>query len=177
MTIFRGASQKIPVTSNPIGAKIIVDGEEMGNAPLNLKLKRKKTHIIRIEKQGYNSLEIGITKKTSALVWSILTNALWGYLISGVGPILGIVVRSDGPASPLYFFVPAIVGWIGAVLLDTQSGATRTLSPKNLNVTLTKMGEKPQPNIILIDAEQFQNIKWIRIKCVDDDKEDIVNID
>jgi len=177
MTIMRGSSQKTPVTSNPIGAKIIVDGKEMGNAPLNLKLKRKKEHFIRIEKQGYNPLEIGITHKTSALGASILTNALWGYLIGAVGPVLGIVVRSDGPASPLYFLVPTIVGWIGAVLLDTQSGATRTLSPKELNVTLTKIGEKPHLNCILIDADKFQDIKWIRIKCADIDKEDIINLD
>ncbi len=29
MTIMRGTSKKIPVTSNPSGAKIIVDGKEM----------------------------------------------------------------------------------------------------------------------------------------------------
>ena len=41
-TIFSGfrTSQKIPVTSNPSGAKIIVDGEERGYTPLNLKLKK-----------------------------------------------------------------------------------------------------------------------------------------
>ena len=59
-TISRGTSQEIPVTSNPVGAKIIVDGKELGYTPLNLKLKRKKGHIIRIEKQGYNPLEIKI---------------------------------------------------------------------------------------------------------------------
>ena len=36
---------------------------------------------------------------------------------------------------------------------------------------------KSQPNFILIDAEQFQNIKWVRIKCADFDKEELVNID
>ncbi|UCE23125.1 MAG: PEGA domain-containing protein [Candidatus Aminicenantes bacterium] len=32
----------MPVTSNPLGAKIIVDGKEMGYTPLGLKLKKKK---------------------------------------------------------------------------------------------------------------------------------------
>ena len=76
-TIIRGTSQKIPVTSNPTGAKIIVDGEEMGYAPLNLKLKRKKSHVIRIEKQGYNPLEIRTTRKTSAGL-SVFANIFWG---------------------------------------------------------------------------------------------------
>jgi hypothetical protein len=44
-------------------------------------------------------------------------------------------------------------------------------------VTLEKIEGKPQPNFILIDEEQFQNIKWIRIKCADSDGEEIVNID
>lgn len=64
-TMNRGTRQKIPVTSNPQGAKIIVDGEEMGYAPLNLKLKRKKNHIMRIEKEGFNPLEIRITRGTA----------------------------------------------------------------------------------------------------------------
>ena len=79
-TISRGSSQKIPVTSNPIGARIIVNGEEVGNTPLNLKLKRKENHVIRIEKQGYHPLEIRTTRKTSAIsIWgSIFINFIWG---------------------------------------------------------------------------------------------------
>lgn len=72
-TIGRGTSQKIPVTSNPSGAKIIVDGEEIGHAPLNLKLKRKKSHVIQVEKPGYNPIEIRIARKISALRLAITT--------------------------------------------------------------------------------------------------------
>ncbi len=32
-TIVKGTSQKIPVTSAPIGAKVLVDGTEMGTTP------------------------------------------------------------------------------------------------------------------------------------------------
>jgi len=64
-SIIRGTSQKIPVTSNPLGARIIVDGKEMGYTPLNLKLKKKKGCVIRIEKQEYNPLEIRINRKSS----------------------------------------------------------------------------------------------------------------
>jgi len=36
---------------------------------------------------------------------------------------------------------------------------------------------KPHPDFILIDVEQFQNIKWIRIKCADSEGEDdIINV-
>ena len=66
-TIGRGTYQKIPVTSNPSGAKVIVEEEEMGYTPLNLTLKRKKGHIIRIERQGYNPVVINTTRATSAI--------------------------------------------------------------------------------------------------------------
>ncbi|MEW5900761.1 MAG: PEGA domain-containing protein [Acidobacteriota bacterium] len=51
-TIISGTRQQIPVTSNPSGAKISVDGVEAGEAPLLLTLKKKGTHTIRIEKDG-----------------------------------------------------------------------------------------------------------------------------
>ncbi len=71
-------NQKVPVTSNPIGARIIVDGKEMGYTPLTLKLRSNKNHLIRVEKQGYDSLEIRINRKVSgpSLAFSILGNAL-----------------------------------------------------------------------------------------------------
>ena len=179
-TIIRGTSQKIPVTSNPIGAKIIVDGLEIGYAPLELNLKRKKkVQIIRIEKQGYNPLEIRITRKTS--VGPIIGDLLLGgsmVFVCGLG-----YFRSD-----LSNDLPSALGWVcligGGILLltspfivDIISGADHVLSPTELNVTLTKIKGNAQPNFILIDAEQLKNIKWIRIKCIDNDKEEIVNID
>ncbi len=73
--------------------------------------------------------------------------------------------------------VGTILGVLVAMGIDSKLGANYTLSPTELNVTLRKIGEKPQPNFILIDAEQFQNIKWIRIKCADSGGEEIVNLD
>jgi len=182
-TIIRGTSQKIPVTSVPSGAKIIVDGEEMGYAPLELKLKKKKSHIIRVEKQGYNPLEIRIARKASPGL-SILVNMIWG----GVGLFGGAIaafpfylLSSDEDKGPALAYVcmigGAILGWLGAIIKDFKSGANYTLSPEVVNFTLTKIEGKPQPDLILLDAEQLQNIKWIRIKCADSDGEEIVNLD
>ncbi len=39
-TIIGGTSQRIPMTSSPSGAKIFVNGQEMGATPTTLKLKR-----------------------------------------------------------------------------------------------------------------------------------------
>ena len=69
-----------------------------------------------------------------------------------------------------------IAGWGAAIVFDFLSGANYKLIPDNLILILTEIEGNAQPNFILIDAEQFQNIKWIRIKCADFDKEEIGNI-
>jgi len=186
-TFIRGTSQEIPVTSIPSGAKIIVDGKEMGYAPLLLKLKRKKkSYVIRIEKQDYNLLEIKIIRKPSVLLSAFGNIFPWGIPIGGyVGYRIANVLLAEAKLTAgnlmAYFGIilaGATLGGVGAATVDGISGAWYKLSPKELNVTLKKIEGNPQPNFILIDAEHFQNIKWIRIKCADSDGEDeIVNID
>jgi hypothetical protein len=173
-TIIRGTSQEIPVTSNPIGAKIILDGDEMGITPLNLRFKRKRNHVIQIEKQGFNPFMIRTTSNISLL--STLGNIVpWGYPLGGLlGFSLGMWLTQDdddfgeglgkiGTGAILGI----ILGWGFAVWVDSSSGAKYSLFPKELNVTLTKIGKDTQPDFIIIDAEKFQDIKWIRIKCDD----------
>ncbi len=175
-----GKSQKIPVTSDPQGAKIYVDGEEIGITPLNLELKRKKSHVVRIEKEGYNPLEIGLVQKTSAsLAISVFGNAFWGFIgfwLGAIGGYYGAELLGLDPEEGVQEFViggvvGAILGWESAVLMDFRSGANYSLSPKELNVKLTRVQGKPQTKIVVIDTEQFQNIKWIRIRCTDTDEE------
>jgi len=179
-TIISGTSQEIPVTSNPSGAKIIVDGKEIGYAPLNLKLKKKRNHIIRIEKEGYNPLEIRIIPKLlpkrNTSIGNILLGGTAGWVL---GLFLGRLLEGVRTLwiSESTTTIGSILGILVAYRIDSKSGANYTLSPKDLNVTLKKIEGKPQPNLILINAEHFQNIKWIRIKCADSDGEKIVNID
>jgi len=179
-TIISGTSQEIPVTSNPSGAKIIVDGKEIGYAPLNLKLKKKRNHIIRIEKEGYNPLEIRIISKLLPKGNTSIGNILLG---GTAGWVLGLfLARLLEGVRTLWISestttIGSVLGILVAYRIDSKSGANYTLSPKDLNVTLKKIEGKPQPNLILINAEHFQNIKWIRIKCADSDGEKIVNID
>ena len=180
-------SQIIPVTSNPQGAKIIVDGEEIGNTPLNLELKRKKRHTILIEKQGYNPLEIGIARKISKS--SIFGITLTGCIYAGLGGLIGYglgswlsvaIEDSDNLAIKWKrngIIAGAILGMWRSISALSSSGTLYTLSPKELNVTLKKQEGKPQLDFILIDEEQFRNIKWIRIKCADSDGEEVVNLD
>ncbi len=186
---FSKKSQIIPVTSNPQGAKIIVDGKDIGYAPLNLKLKKKKkSHVIRIEKQGYNLLEIRIIRKISmpSIVGTTITGCIYvglgGLIGYGIGSYLSVAIEESDNLAVKWkrngIIVGAILGIWSSISTLSSSGALYSLSPQEINVTLSKIEGKPQPNFILIDEEQFRSIKWIRIKCADSDGDDeIVNLD
>jgi hypothetical protein len=140
----------------------------MGYAPMELKLKRKKDHIIRIEKQGYNSFEIRITRKNSVAL-SILGNLFWGALVGG-----NLAIVLSGGKNELSLeegigrsLAGTFLGCVAFIWLDASTGANHNLSPDNLFVTLTKIEGKPQSNFILVDTEKLQHIKWIRIKCAE----------
>lgn len=174
-TIMHGTSQKIPITSNPSGAKIIVDGEMMGITPLNLNLKKRKIHLLRIEKDGYNPLEIkikreGTSKSGFAVAGDFIVGGTLGYLI------FSIFSSTEDPHE--YLFLPLFFwgcSFSGVLALDYIGGGLYELSPANLQVTLIKIGDQTRIDLIILDAKQFQHIKWIRIKCVDNDREEIVN--
>jgi PEGA domain len=190
-TIISGTSKEIPVTSNPVGARITGDGEELGYTPLILKLKKKNDHIIRVDKPGYNPLEIRINRKISgSLAISIIGN---GGTLGPIGAILGLFVGSAlieenrtkdmtlgellGEIS-LSFLIGSVIGTAVGVFGDLSSGAIYTLSPADLILTLTKIEGIPQPDIIVMDSGQFQNIRWIRIKLPDSGREEeILNKD
>lgn len=180
-TIGRGTYQKIPVTSNPSGAKVIVEEEEMGYTPLNLTLKRKKGHIIRIERQGYNPVVINTTRATSS---SGVMMLVYGNALLSIGTaLLGLYISyplglDESEEQYVMGGIGLIAGLIGPLVIDINSGAYYNLSPQELNVILTKIEGQPQPTFIFITAENFLDIKWIRIKCDDSDREDEnVNLD
>ena len=169
-TMISGTSQKIPVTGDPSGAKITVDGKVMGVVPLNLRLKRKENHVIRIEKQGYNPLEIVIMSESSSSGLGILGDVLVGWLVKHIAAPM---IPSDN------LFLPWVIGgicFIGCIALDYIAGGIYVLSPSELHVTLTKIKELPQTGLLILKAEQLNNTRWIRIKCADDDREEFIDL-
>jgi hypothetical protein len=179
MTIIRGTSQKIPVTSNPMGARITVDGKDMGTTPLRIKLKRNRSHSIRAEMPGFNPLEIGIIHKLSgsSLALSVLGNYLFlGSLAAallGGGKIFGAMIlaifnqeeaQKEMDKASTAMGLGALLGITIGLLADFTSGANSKLSPTELDVTLTRTDGNPQPDKVFMDSGEFQNIKWIRIR-------------
>jgi len=184
-TLMSGTSMGIPVTSNPPGTKVLVDGQDMGQAPTLVKLKKKKSHTIRLEKEGYNPLEIRIEKtgmgagfNTLTIMTDILAGAFIGLVIGWalgrdaiekeyvnmwVEVLTDKKTDSDGSA----FMLPILGMLLGATIVpfvDSKLGGTSTLTPEELNVTLKEAEGRAQPDVIFIDPERFQRIKWIRVK-------------
>lgn len=78
----RGGKQWVVITSTPTGATATVDGFTTIQTPGQLKLKRKKDHIIVFEKEGYETAQTLIENEMSNWVWgNILLGGLIGLAI------------------------------------------------------------------------------------------------
>lgn len=84
-TIMQGTSQELSVASTPSGARVLVDGTEMGRTPYVASLKRKDKHVVRIEMDGYQPFELPIARATSGWVWgNIVFGGLPGLAVDAI---------------------------------------------------------------------------------------------
>lgn len=60
-SIFKGTATNVDFNSEPQQAKVYVNGNLMGNTPVNLKLESKKTYQIEFKKEGYETRTFNIT--------------------------------------------------------------------------------------------------------------------
>ena len=170
-TLTRARSQGIPVTSSPAGAIVTVNGQKWGATPTTISLDKKtKIHVLHIESPGYDPLEIRVKREMSA--GPILGNIVLGTLVGvGVGALVAII--RDEPwfsTDPNAFAsekwmqasIPAAI--VGAIVVDASSGKAFTLKPRELIVTLKKSDGPPRIDTILVDADDLQNIGWIRVR-------------
>lgn len=94
-TIISGRHQKIPVVSNPSGAKVIVNGKEC-QSPCTLILKRsQRLYKVRVEKEGYEPVEIALRRVLPG--WDVF----WGW-----GNFLGIGIIVDWCTGAVYKLTP-----------------------------------------------------------------------
>jgi hypothetical protein len=179
---FTGKPQKIPVTSNPAGAKIFADGEEMGIAPLNLSLKRSEDHTIRIEKPGYNPVEIRLLSQSPhgggipSYVIVLLGVPIGGF----VGGTLGLALtpqdkEDDYSGLGKGFLIGAVLTSIVGLVSIKQSKRP-FLSPAVLRVTLEKAQEQARTDVVVINSEQWESIRWIRISCSEGGTEGFITV-
>lgn len=55
--------QDVPVSTNPMGAKVYADGQYMGVTPMSVSLERDRNHILTLVKDNYRQEDVIIEKK------------------------------------------------------------------------------------------------------------------
>ena len=163
-TIGKGTRQKIPVTSAPAGAKVIVDGRDAGITPVTLRLKKKSPAVIRIEKDGYNPFEVRVTRNKADEGTAVIGNIIL-VLTVGWGVVLPALARDE--THDFRVSVPVSSALVTAALigLDFGTGAPYTLSPEYFNVVLTPIGEKPRLDVVEVSEARLRAVSWIRIRA------------
>jgi hypothetical protein len=64
--IFKGTKSEISANSDPARAQVLVNGINMGETPITLKLESKKTYTFEFRKEGYKSKTIQINNHVGA---------------------------------------------------------------------------------------------------------------
>lgn len=74
-TIVNGTTQKVSISSDPLGASIFVDGAPAGCTPNCIELKRKREHLISLSKEGFEDENVKLEP--------VLSGAVAGNIIAG----------------------------------------------------------------------------------------------
>ena len=67
-TILNGTSQKIPVSSEPAGATVTVDSNNVYTTPVKLRLERRRDHTLVFTKDGFDTQTVNVMHVLSEVV-------------------------------------------------------------------------------------------------------------
>ncbi len=107
--------QHIPVSSDPMGATIYVDGQQSGLTPATLELERTRNHIVTLTKEDYRQIDVPVTLKyqrekviMGAIQQGINTGFFTGKAELGVTGGLSAVSSAE-KSGEAYILEPAVV--------------------------------------------------------------------
>ena len=128
--IIHGSTQSVEFASRPTGAKLFLDGKEVGSTPQTINLRRKgrnkgeesekTSYAVKVEMEGFQPYEIKLERKLDGWIFG---NILFGGLI-------GIVI--DAATGSMYKLSPKRV--------DAEFAKTTTLTKSegsNIYVAVT----------------------------------------
>ncbi len=96
-----GGSEEINLSSEPAGAKVVIDGTELGVTPLATKVERKKDHAIVLNKEGFQETQ---TRVESHISWWVAGNVILGGLVGILVDVMsggGYTIEPDAVAVTL----------------------------------------------------------------------------
>ena len=90
-TIMTGTTQTISINTTPSNANVWVDGIYVGASPISVNMKRDKSHIVRVELEGYQPCEMVLNKELNEWVFG---NIIFGHFIGlAVDAISGSIYK------------------------------------------------------------------------------------
>lgn len=89
-SIISGTSQDITFDSNPQGAKVYLDGKIMGTTPFTFSATKNKFSSLRVEKDGYISINRTVGKSYDPVA---LINIFWD--LSTTDALTGAIYKYD----------------------------------------------------------------------------------
>lgn len=104
--------QKIPVSTNPLGATVYADGKRICTSPCAVTLSRQTNHLLTIVKDGYEQVDLQVTRQfmpDEAIRDGIITGVLKGGDPKEVGTEVAKEVDEQERSGEAYELVPDIV--------------------------------------------------------------------
>ncbi len=132
-----GPTEKIFVKSQPVGARVFLNGHAIGQTPLTTRVSRWGTHRVRIEMPGYKPFEVPLQKTVND--WAsgnLFIGGVWIVVDVLTGAVFQLDVPPDRKAE---------------LLKDREYGAI--FSPTTLTISVAL---KPEPGARRIGQLQRQ---------------------
>lgn len=124
--------QDIPVSTNPMGAKIFADGKLVGQTPGTVSLERNRDHILTLVKENYRQEDVTITKQYQSdkvLMKAVQSGVNSGLFFKdarmGVNSGFGSISRQE-ETGEAYVLVPPVVRMNLVPLYGPQAGPSGT---------------------------------------------------
>ena len=114
------AMQTVPVSTDPIGAEVMVNGKPAGTTPCQVSLERNQDHILTVTKEGYRQQDVVIKRQYQT--GKVLVNAI-----------------NQGAQSGKFFNNAWMGANAGVMSLNSQeeTGEAYVLTPSTVSLRLT----------------------------------------
>jgi len=134
-SIVAGKRQIWQIESQPTGARVVVDGREVGRAPVAVSLRRNRPHSVRLDHKGFQSQQIRLRRRINGWFWF---NLFWG------GPVWGgVMMIIDAAVGTMWELMPGAGSWSPGMML--HEGGDRMYLRARLVKKCRPAGPPPGP--------------------------------
>lgn len=124
--------QDIPVSSNPLGARIYANGQLMGTTPTTVSLERNRSHILTLVKDDYRQEDVVITnryQKEKVYLKAVQSGINSGLFFKsgsmGVGSSMSSISAQESSGEAYLLYPPAVA--VTLIPLKGTAGVSQTV--------------------------------------------------